>query len=83
VARLADFIVDWTCARDDVTLVTPAHPSQRAGIVSVRPRDPVAASARLRAAGIRASLREGAIRFSPHCYNTVAEIETALKVLSS
>ena len=83
VARLADFIVDWTCARDDVTLVTPAHPSQRAGIVSVRPRDPVAASARLRAAGIRASLREGAIRLSPHCYNTVDEIETALNVLSA
>ncbi len=83
VARLADVIVDWTRTRDDVTLVTPAEPSRRAGIVSVRPRDAVAANTRLRAAGIRASLREGAIRLSPHCYNTVTEIETALDVLSS
>jgi cysteine desulfurase/selenocysteine lyase len=83
IARLADGIVDWTHSRNDVTLVTPAHPSRRAGIVSVRPRDAVAVSTRLRAAGVRASLREGAIRLSPHCYNTMAEIETALDVLSS
>jgi selenocysteine lyase/cysteine desulfurase len=83
IANLADCIVDWTRSRDDVTLVTPSDPAHRAGIVSVRPRDPVAASARLRENGIRASLREGAIRLSPHCYNTRSEIETALSILSS
>jgi len=46
--------------------VTPADPAHRAGIVSIAPPDPVAASARLEAARIIHSLREGAIRFSPH-----------------
>jgi selenocysteine lyase/cysteine desulfurase len=83
IAGLADCIVDWTRSREDVTLVTPADPAHRAGIVSVRPDNPVAISRNLRAAGVRASLREGAIRLSPHCYNTIAEIETALRILSS
>jgi selenocysteine lyase/cysteine desulfurase len=83
ITGLANRIVEWACSTRDVTLVTPADASRRAGIVSVRPRDPVAAAARLRASGIRASLREGAIRLSPHCYNTIAEIEQALEILSS
>ena len=52
-----------------------------AGIVAVAPRDPVAASERLTAAGVTHSLREGAIRLSPHCYNTAEEIEVALEAL--
>jgi selenocysteine lyase/cysteine desulfurase len=83
VTSLANIIVDWTCSRSDMSLVTPVDPRRRGGIVSVRPADPAAAHSRLRAAGIRASLREGAIRLSPHCYNTAAEIETALRVLSA
>jgi selenocysteine lyase/cysteine desulfurase len=83
ITSLANAIVEWACSNRDVTLVTPADVARRAGIVSVRPRDPVAAASRLRAAGIRASLREGAIRLSPHCYNTIPEIERALEILSS
>lgn len=81
VRDLASRIVLWAAARDDVTLVTPAHPSHRAGIVSVAPTDPAAASARLTAAGVSHSLREGAIRLSPHCYNTAAEVDAALDAL--
>jgi selenocysteine lyase/cysteine desulfurase len=81
VESLATRIVDWACGRDDVKLVTPAHPAKRAGVVAVAPRDPVGASARLTAAGVIHSLREGAIRLSPHFYNTEAEIDTALDLL--
>lgn len=81
VAALVARVVDWAARRDDVRLVTPADPARRAGIVSVAPRDPAAASARLTSAGVSHSLREGAIRLSPHCYNTPDEIDAALAVL--
>ena len=81
VAGLAGRIVRWAEARREVTLVTPPDAARRAGIVSVAPPDPAAASARLTAAGVSHSLREGAVRLSPHCYNTEAEVDAALAVL--
>jgi selenocysteine lyase/cysteine desulfurase len=81
VTRLADTIVAWARARDDVRLVTPADPARRAGVVSVAPRDAAAAAARLREAGVAHSLREGAIRLSPHAYNTDDEVQRALALL--
>jgi selenocysteine lyase/cysteine desulfurase len=80
--RLADRIVEWACWRDDVDLVTPADASRRGAIVSVRPRDARAASARLTAARIAHSLREGAIRLSPHFYNTAEEVDQVLRVIA-
>jgi selenocysteine lyase/cysteine desulfurase len=38
---------------------------------------------RLKAARIVCSLREGSIRLSPHCYNTVAEMERVAQVLAA
>jgi len=81
VVRLCDAIVAWAASRDDVRLVTRPERARRGGIVSVAPRDPVAASRRLRAAGIVHSLREGAIRLAPHCYNTEEDVARALAVL--
>jgi len=81
--RLADRIVEWACSRDDVELVTPADASRRAAVISVRPRDARAASQRLTAARIAHSLREGAIRLSPHFYNTADEIDQTLRVIAS
>jgi selenocysteine lyase/cysteine desulfurase len=80
---LARRIVDWAADRDDVELVTPAEPHARAGIVSVRPRDPVASSRRLDAEDVAYSLREGAIRLAPYFYNTEAEIDATLRLLVS
>jgi len=80
--RLAEQIVQWACSRDDVELVTPSSPSRRAAVISVRPRDARAASARLKAAHVAHSLREGAIRLSPHFYNTADEIEQTLRVIA-
>jgi selenocysteine lyase/cysteine desulfurase len=82
VAALAGRIVEWALGRSDLRLVTPAAAARRAGIVAVAPNDPVAASARLTAAGVAHSLREGAIRLSPHCYNTADELDRALDVLA-
>ena len=78
---LAQAIVDWTCDRDDVELVTPRDASRRAAVISVRPRDPRVASARLTEAGVAHSLREGAIRLSPHFYNTRDEVLRALELV--
>jgi selenocysteine lyase/cysteine desulfurase len=81
--RLAQMIVDWAHQHEDVELVTPANPSQRAAIVSVRPRDAKAVSARLAASNVAHSMREGAIRLSPHFYNTEDEIAQVLAVMAS
>jgi selenocysteine lyase/cysteine desulfurase len=81
VERLAEMIVHWALGRKDVRLVTPSDRERRAGTVAVAPRDPVAASERLTTAGVIHSLREGAIRLSPHFYNTEEEMEAALAVL--
>jgi selenocysteine lyase/cysteine desulfurase len=78
---LGDRIVAWAQARDDVRLVTPADPARRGGIVSVAPRDLAGAAARLREAGIVHSVREGAVRLSPHGYNTPGEVAHALDAL--
>ena len=82
IESLCDQIVEWAEGRDDVRLVTPAERARRAGIVSVAPRDPQRAFERLTSAGVICSLREGAIRLSPHCYNTSEEVERALAALS-
>jgi predicted dehydrogenase len=37
----------------------------------------------LSAAQVAHTVREGAIRLSPHCYNTVAEIERVLEILDN
>lgn len=79
IARAAQRIVDWCADRDDVRLVTPSDPERRAGIVAIAPRDPAEASERLTKAGVTHSLREGAIRLSPHFYTTDDEIDRALQ----
>lgn len=81
IAALADRIVRWAQARDDVALVTPADPARRAGIVAVRPRDAAAAGRRLAEARVAHSVREGAVRLSPHGYNTPDEVDRALDAL--
>jgi selenocysteine lyase/cysteine desulfurase len=63
-----------------VALVTPedAH----GGTASVRPADAMAASARLDAAGVIHSVREGTIRLAPHCYTNADDVERTLEALS-
>jgi selenocysteine lyase/cysteine desulfurase len=81
VAALVDMVVAWAADRPDVQLITPRARDRRAGIVALRPRDAPLTSRRLREAGVTHALREGAIRLSPHCYNTREEIVRTLAVL--
>jgi cysteine desulfurase / selenocysteine lyase len=52
------------------------------GILCVSPDGVKEVHRRLKASRIICSLREGAIRFSPHCYNTVEEMERVAHVLA-
>lgn len=62
-----------------------ASPTDRRGsaILCVAPPDPAAAHAALCDAGIFSSLREGAIRLSPHLFNTVEEMERVAERLET
>lgn len=81
VALLADRIVAWAQSRRDVRLVTPSARARRAGIVSFVLPDAAGVSARLTSSNVIHSLREGAIRLSPHFYQTQEEIDRALRVI--
>jgi cysteine desulfurase / selenocysteine lyase len=81
IEALATRVVDWAQSRADVRLVTPADPARRAGVVSFAPAALDVMAARLKAAQVHFTVREGAIRFSPHCYNTPEEIDRVLSLL--
>jgi selenocysteine lyase/cysteine desulfurase len=63
------------------TVVTPSDGARRAGIVTVRVKNPERASANLARSGIVCALREGAIRLSPHLYSTSEDVGRAMEVL--
>jgi selenocysteine lyase/cysteine desulfurase len=52
-------------------------------IVCIELADAARAQRALKAAGITATVREGAIRLSPHLYNTPAELERVVEVLET
>ena len=81
VAQLTDVIVLWAAAQREVQLATPSVPRHRAGIVALRMPNAERVSAALAAANVTHSLREGAIRLSPHFYNTRDEVRRALAVI--
>ena len=81
IETLVRRVVEWTESRGDVRLVTPSDPARRAGVVAFTPPELDPMGARLRQAGVAHVVREGAIRFSPHCYNTIEEIDTVLALL--
>ena len=82
IACLAEEIVTWAASEPNVQLVTPASPKHRAGVIAVRPANAPEVSARLKQANVVHSLREGNIRLSPHCYNTIDEVRAALELIA-
>lgn len=72
-------VLDWA-ARRGVRISSPvgAHGS---GIVCVAVQDPAEAYRAIRAEGVVASVREGAIRLSPHLFSTVDEMERVTRML--
>jgi cysteine desulfurase/selenocysteine lyase len=74
-------LIDWAESRKDVTLVTPRAPEGRAGILSFRTADVSRSYEALKRAGVVCAVREGALRLSPHFYNTADEMRTVVEVL--
>ncbi|MFN8571423.1 MAG: aminotransferase class V-fold PLP-dependent enzyme [Gemmatimonadaceae bacterium] len=83
VERLASRLIERLGALPHVHLVTPHEVTRRLGIVSVRVPDALARSKALRAHGAIHSLREGMLRFSPHCYNTMDEVDEGVSRLGA
>jgi len=81
VKSLIDRVVQWAQSRGDVHLVTPVDDAQRAGVFSFTPTDIDAVGARLKRGHVTYVQREGAIRFAPHCYNTLVEMDRVIALL--
>jgi cysteine desulfurase / selenocysteine lyase len=81
IESLATRLVDAAVTRPGLRLVTPADPVHRAGVIAIAPPDPRVTSARLTKARVIHAVREGAIRLSPHCFNTADEIDVVLEEL--
>ncbi|MEO6056010.1 MAG: aminotransferase class V-fold PLP-dependent enzyme [Gemmatimonadales bacterium] len=79
LGRLHEPVLAWA-ARTGTRVVSPPG-EHGSGIVCLAPDDVGEAFRRLKAARIVCSLREGAIRLSPHVYNTVQEMERVCAVL--
>jgi cysteine desulfurase/selenocysteine lyase len=62
--------------------VTSPRGAKGSGILCVAPERVQEVHRRLKASRIICSLREGAIRLSPHCYNTVDEMERVAHALA-
>jgi selenocysteine lyase/cysteine desulfurase len=79
LARLHAPVLEWA-ARRGVRVASPVGP-HGSGILCLALPNAAAVNARLREARVVASVREGAIRLSPHCYNTVGEMERLVELL--
>jgi len=62
-------------------LLSPRDEAHRSAIVCIAPDRPAEAFHALKRAHVVCSLREGAIRLAPHCYNTAEEMARVLDVL--
>jgi selenocysteine lyase/cysteine desulfurase len=70
----------WADARG-MRVVSARADTHRSAIVCLAPERAAEAFHAVKRAHIVCSLREGAIRLAPHCYNTVEEMERVLDVL--
>ncbi len=73
-------VLEWA-AQWGVRVVSPVGP-RGSGILCVSPSDVGGAFRALKSAGVVCGLREGAIRLSPHFYNTVEEMERVVEILT-
>ncbi len=80
IRALHEPVLDWA-DRAGVRITSPRDASG-SGILCVAPDRVQEVHRRLKAGRIVCSLREGSIRLSPHCFNTVAEMERVAQALA-
>ena len=73
-------VVRWA-QENGVRITSPTENGHRSAILCIAPSKPVEAYHGMKRARVVCSLREGSIRLSPHCYNTVEEMEKVIEVL--
>jgi cysteine desulfurase / selenocysteine lyase len=73
-------VVKWA-KENGLRITSPIENGHRSAILCIAPSKPVEAYHGLKRARVVCSLREGSIRLSPHCYNTVQEMEKVIEVL--
>ncbi len=64
-------------------LVSPLDDAHRSAIVCVRTDHSAESYLALKREGVVCAFREGAIRLSPHCYNTVDELDRVAEILKA
>jgi selenocysteine lyase/cysteine desulfurase len=79
LSALQQPLLEWAARRG--VRVTSPQGARASGILCLAPPRLEAAHRALRDARIFCSLREGAIRISPHCYNTVEEMGRVVEIL--
>lgn len=79
---LAEPLLRW-CDANEVRVTSPRDDVHRSSIVCVAPPNASEVFRHLKHAGVICALREGAIRLSPHCYNTADEIARVIEVLET
>ena len=73
-------VMKWA-QENRLRISSPIENGHRSAILCIAPPKPVEAYHGLKRARVVCSLREGSIRLSPHCYNTVDEMEKVIEVL--
>ena len=73
-------VLQWADA-NGVRVTSPRDDAHRSAIICLAPEHAAEAYHAVKRAHIVCSLREGAIRLAPHCFNTVEEMERVLDVL--
>lgn len=74
-------LLDWAAAHPDAEPLLHEDPERRSGILCVRVPGAAGVHARLTEQGVICVVREGALRFSPHFYNTDDEIARVVDIL--
>lgn len=83
VLGILDPLAAWLAGREEATVVSDLAPERRSGIFAFRFGDTAKAYEALRRARVQCVVREGAIRLSPHLYNTAEEIAVVTEVLEA
>lgn len=81
VRTLQEPLIRW--ARDQGVEITSPLDEHRSAVICLAPADARASYDALRGADVIASFREGGIRFAPHLFNSMDEMERVVEILDS